>query len=144
MKLFSQDTKIQALKRAPLFAGLSRKELAQLARVSEDVEVELGKALVKEGETGQEFFVIVDGNVKITRKGRRVAKRGPGDFVGEIALLEDIPRTATVTAETRVRLFVLTRKDFRHLLDEHPGVERKVLRALARRVVELTSDPTLA
>jgi CRP/FNR family cyclic AMP-dependent transcriptional regulator len=144
MKLFSQDTKIQALKRAPLFAGLSRKELAQLARVSEDVEVEPGKALVKEGETGQEFFVIVDGNVKVTRKRRRVAKRGPGDFVGEIALLEDTPRTATVTTETRVRLFVLTRKDFRHLLDENPGVERKVLRALARRVVELSSDPTLA
>jgi CRP/FNR family cyclic AMP-dependent transcriptional regulator len=144
MKLFKQDTKIQALKRAPLFEGLSRKELAQLARVSEDVEVESGNTLVREGETGHEFFVIIDGNVKITRKSRRVAKRGPGDFVGEIALLEDVPRTATVTAETPVRAFVLTGKDFRHLLDENPGVERKVLRALARRVVELSNDPALA
>ena len=144
MRLFSQDTKVQALKRAPLFDGLSKQELLQLARLSEDMEVEPDKVLVKEGEAGQEFFVIVDGKVKVTRKGRRVATRGPGDFVGEIALLEDTPRTATITAETPVRFFVLTRKDFRHLLNENPGVERKVLHALARRIMELSKDPTLA
>lgn len=144
MKLFSQDTKVQALKRAPLFEGLSRKDLTTLARVSEDLEVEPGTVLCREGEIGQEFFVIIDGKVKVTRKGRRIATRGTGDFVGEIALLEEIPRTATVTADTPVRLFVLTRKDFRHLLDENPGVERKVLRALARRLAEASSDPTRA
>ena len=144
MKLFSQDTKVQALKAAPLFKGLSRKDLTALARVSEDLEVESGTVLCREGEIGREFFVIVDGKVKVTRKGRRVAIRGGGDFVGEIALLEEIPRTATVTADTPVRLFVLTRKDFRHLLDENPGVERKVLLALARRLAETSSDPTLA
>ena len=144
MKLFSQDTKVQALKRAPLFDGLSRKELTELAQVSEDLEIEPGKVLCKEGEIGHEFFVIVDGDVKVTRKGRRVATRSSGDFVGEIALLEELRRTATVTAETPVRLFVLTRKDFRHLLDQKPGVERKVLRALARRLAETSSDPALA
>ena len=144
MKLFSQDTKVQALKGASLFDGLSRKELTQLARVSEDLEVEPGTVLCEEGEIGHEFFVIVDGKVKVTRKGRRVATRGGDEFVGEIALLEDVPRTATVTAETPVRLFVLTRKDFRHLLDTQPGVERKVLRALARRLAETSRDPTLA
>ncbi len=144
MKLFSQDTKVQALKGAPLFAGLSRKDLTALARVSEDLEVEPGTVLCREGEIGQEFFVIVDGKVKVTRKGRRVAMRGGGDFVGEIALLEEIPRTATVTTDTPVRLFVLTGKDFRHLLDENPGVERKVLLALARRLAETSKDPTLA
>jgi CRP/FNR family transcriptional regulator, cyclic AMP receptor protein len=144
MKLFSQDTKVQALKRAPLFDTLSRKDLTQLARVSEDLEVEAGTVLCKQGDIGHEFFVIVDGKVKITRGGRRVAMRGGGDFVGEIALLEDVPRTATVTAETPLRLFVLTRKDFRHLLDENPGVERKVLRALARRLADASKDPTLA
>ena len=144
MKLFSQDTKVQALKGAPLFAGLSRKDLTALARVSEDLEVESGTVLCREGEIGQEFFVIVDGKVKVTRKGRRVAMRGGGDFVGEIALLEEIPRTATVTTDTPVRLFVLTGKDFRHLLDENPGVERKVLLALARRLAETSKDPTLA
>jgi CRP/FNR family transcriptional regulator, cyclic AMP receptor protein len=144
MKLFSQDTKVKALKGAALFDSLSRKDLTQLARVSEDLEVEPGTVLCREGDIGHEFFVIVAGKVKITRKGRRVATRGGADFVGEIALLEDVPRTATVTAETPVRLFVLTRKDFRHLLDENPGVERKVLRALARRLADMSSDPTLA
>jgi CRP/FNR family transcriptional regulator, cyclic AMP receptor protein len=144
MKLFSQNTKVEALKKAPLFEGLSKKELALLARTSEDVEVEAGKVLCKEGETGQEFFVIVDGKIKITKKGRKLATRGAGDFVGEISLLEDIPRTATVTAETPLRFFVLTRRDFRALVNENPTVERKVMRTLARRLVELSKDPTLA
>jgi CRP-like cAMP-binding protein len=144
LRLFSQDTKVEALKRAPLFEGLSRRELVQLARVTEDLEVEPGKVLCKEGETGQEFFVIVDGTVEVTRQGRHLADRGGGDFLGEIALLEKTPRTATVTAKTPLRLFVLTRSDFRQLVDENPGVERKVLRTLARRVVELSQDPTLA
>jgi CRP-like cAMP-binding protein len=144
VKLFSQDAKVKALKRAPLFDGLSRKELAQLARVSEDLEVEPGTVLCMEGDIGQEFFVIVNGKIKVTRRGRRIAVRGAPDFVGEIALLEELPRTATVTAETSVRLFVLTGKDFRHLLDENPSVERKVLRALARRLAETSRDPALA
>jgi CRP-like cAMP-binding protein len=144
VKLFTQDTKVEALRRAPLFEGLSRKELVQLARVSEDLEVPPGKVLCKEGEVGQEFFVIVDGKVEVTRQGKRVATRGRGEFVGEIALLEETPRMASVTAKTPLRLFVLTRKDFRHLVGENPSVERKVLRALARRVVELSGDPTLA
>jgi CRP-like cAMP-binding protein len=144
MKLFSQDTKVEALKRAPLFEGLSRKELTHLARVSEDLEVSAGTALCKEGEIGHEFFVIVDGKVEITRNGKRVALRGGGEFVGEIALLEQTPRTATVKAKTPLRVFVLTDKDFRDLVKENPTVERKVLRALARRVVELSKDPTVA
>jgi CRP/FNR family transcriptional regulator, cyclic AMP receptor protein len=144
VKLFPQDTKVDALRSAPLFEDLSRKELLQLARMSDDLEVPPGQVLCKEGEVGQEFFVIIDGTVEITRKGKRVATRGAGDFFGEIALLEDTPRMATVTAKTPLRLFVLTRRDFRHLVDESPRVERKVLRALARRVVELSRDPTLA
>jgi CRP/FNR family cyclic AMP-dependent transcriptional regulator len=144
VRLFTQDTKVEALKRAPLFEGLSRKELVQLARVSEDVEVPPGKVLCKEGQLGREFFVIVDGEVEVTRDGKRVATRTGGEFFGEIALLEDIPRTATVTAKTPLRFFVLTRKDFRHLVNENRNVERKVLRALARRIVELSGDPTLS
>ena len=144
MRLFNQDTKVQALKRAPLFQDLSRKELVELARVTEDMEVPPGNVLCKEGETGQEFFVIVEGETDVTSKGTSVASRGGGDFVGEIALLEDTKRTATVTAKTALRVFVLTRQDFRRLVDENPSVERKVMHALARRVVELSRDPTLA
>jgi CRP-like cAMP-binding protein len=144
VRLFTQDTKVQALKRAPLFDGLSRAELVQLGRVSEDLEVPPGKVLCKEGAVGREFFAIIDGEVEVTRKGKRVATRGSGEFFGEIALLEQTPRMATVTAKTPLRLFVLTRSDFRHLVQENPSVERKVLRTLARRVVELSGDPTLA
>ena len=144
MRLFNQNTKVEALKRAPLFDGLSKKELADLARVSEDLEVPAGEVLCREGDTGQEFFVIVDGEIDITSKGKPVAARGGGDFVGEIALLEDTKRTATVTAKTPLRVFVLTRQDFRRLVDANPAVERKVMHALARRVVELSRDPTVA
>jgi CRP/FNR family transcriptional regulator, cyclic AMP receptor protein len=144
VRLFNQDTKVDALKRVPLFEDLSRKELTELARHTDDLEVSPGKVLTKEGETGQEFFVIVEGEIEVTSKGKRVALRGGGEFVGEIALLEDTPRTATVTAKTPVRLFVLTRQDFRSLVDENRSVEQKVMRALARRVVELSGDPTVA
>jgi CRP/FNR family cyclic AMP-dependent transcriptional regulator len=144
VRLFSQDTKVEALKRAPLFEGLSKKELGELARVTEDLEIGTGQVLCKEGDIGQEFFVIVEGETDVTTNGKRVAARGGGDFVGEIALLEETTRTATVTAKTPLRVFVLTRQDFRHLVRENPSVERKVMRALARRVVELSGDPTVA
>ena len=135
---------MQALKRAPLFADLSKKELTDLARRTEDLEVPAGEVLCKEGDTGREFFVIVDGETDVTSNGKRVAQRGGGDFVGEIALLEDTNRTATVTAKTPLRVFVLTREDFRSLVRDNPKVERKVMQALARRVVELSRDPTVA
>ena len=144
MKLFSQDQKVESLRRAPLFEGLSRKDLVQLARLTEEVEVPAGKVLCEEGEPGREFFVLVEGEVDVIRKGRRVSTRGAGDFVGEIALLEDTTRTATVTAKTPLRVFVLTRQDFRRLVDDNPNVERKIMQALARRLVELSRDPTVA
>jgi CRP/FNR family transcriptional regulator, cyclic AMP receptor protein len=142
--LFTQDTKVKALKRAPLFESLSRKELTQLARVTEDIELRKGQVLCKEGEIGHEFFVIVDGKAEVTRKGKKVTQRGGGEFIGEIALIEEVPRTATVTAKTAMRAFVLTNRDFHHLLEQNPTVERKVLRALARRLAELAEDPAIA
>ena len=144
MRLFNQNTKVEALKKAPLFQGLSKKELTELARQSEDLEVPAGHVLTKEGDTGQEFFVLVEGKVEVKAKGKSLGDRGGGDFIGEIALLEDTKRTATVTAKTPLRLFVLTRQDFRRLVDQNPDVERKVLQTLARRIVDLSSDPTVA
>jgi CRP/FNR family transcriptional regulator, cyclic AMP receptor protein len=144
MRLFNQNTKVEALKRAPLFEGLSKKELTELARHSEDLEVPAGHVLTKEGDTGQEFFVIVEGTTEVSAKGKSLGDRGAGEFLGEIALLEDTKRTATITAKTPLRLFVLTRQDFRRLVDQNPDVERKVLQTLARRVVQLSEDPTVA
>lgn len=144
MQLFPQNTKVEALKRIPLFEDLSRKELAELARITEDVEVPEGKVLCKEGEIGREFFVIIEGEAEVTRRGKHLATDRGGEFFGEISLLEHTPRVATVTAKTPLRFFVLTSQDFRHLLDKNPKVERKVLQALARRVLALSNDPAVA
>jgi CRP/FNR family cyclic AMP-dependent transcriptional regulator len=139
--LFSSDTKVDSLRRAPLFSDLSKSELESLAKQTEDLEVDAGKVLCREGEPAMEFFVIIDGEVEVTRDGRPIGTLGKGDFFGEIALLEDVPRTATVTAKTPLRFFVLTRRSFWSMVDHSPEVERKLLRALARRIV--ADDPTL-
>ena len=135
MRLFSQDTKVAALARSPLFEGLSKKELAELAKSTDDLEVPAGKVLCREGDLGREFFVIVDGEAEVRKGGRKVDTMGPGDFFGEIALVEKSRRTATVTATAPLRFFVLTSQSFWSLLDHSPEVERKVLRALAKRVL---------
>jgi CRP/FNR family transcriptional regulator, cyclic AMP receptor protein len=130
----SQDTKVEALRRSPLFEGLSKKDLVELSRHTEDVDLPAGEVLCKEGQTSSEFFVILDGEAEITRDGTTMRTLGPGDFFGEIALVDSGPRHASVTAKTPMRAFVLTRGNFLRLLDTQPTVERKVLFALARRV----------
>jgi CRP-like cAMP-binding protein len=135
MQLFSHDDKADALRRAPLFQNLSRGELVELAKRTEDMEVEEGKVLAREGDLGSEFFVVVDGEVAVTKEGRELRRLSAGDFFGEIALIWDSPRrTATVTAATPLRFFVLTRQAFRSLIDHHPDIESSVLEALEERV----------
>jgi CRP/FNR family transcriptional regulator, cyclic AMP receptor protein len=134
VQLFSQDTKADALGRCSFFKGLSRGELRELAKVTEDLEVEEGKTLTREGASGSEFFVIIDGEASVTKDGADVRTLGPGDFFGEISLLEDRPRTATVTAKTPLRFFVLTRQNFRRLLERQPELEDKVVSALEERL----------
>lgn len=140
MRLFSQNVKVEALGRAPLFEGLSKKELRELARATEDLKIAAGTVLCKEGSLGREFFVIVDGVAEVTKGGKRLATRQAGEFFGEIALLTTTKRTATVTAKTPIRCFILTRGDFRRVLDESPAVERKVMQALAERLLSYTED----
>ena len=143
MPLFTRDTKVEALKRAPLFEGLSNKELNEVAIRTDDVDFAAGKVLCTEGEIGSEFYVIMEGEAEVTRGGQTVATHKAGGFFGEVSLVEDVPRTATVTATTPLRCFVLTRGRFLHVLDENPEVERKVMRALAKRLVSVSDDPTL-
>lgn len=141
MQLFSHDTKADALRRCSLFGGLSRGDLVELAKVTEDLEVEEGKVLAREGEIGQEFFVIVDGEVSVTKDGEEIRTLGPGDFFGEIALLQDVRRTATVTAKTPLRFFVLTRQGFRSLVAHQPQIEDQVRKAAEERA-GVADDPT--
>lgn len=135
MRLFTQNVKVEALKRTPLFEGLSKRELTELARVTEDLQVAPGTVLCREGRVGREFFVVVDGEAEVTRGGKKIATRRGGEFFGEIALVSTTKRTATVTATTALRCFILTRGDFRRVLDENPAVQRKVMEALAERVL---------
>ena len=133
--LFPHDTKVDALAKAPLFAALSRQELGELAKATEDLEVDEGKTLTREGDLGREFFVIVDGDVSVTLDGNEIRRLGPGDFFGEIALIYDnARRTATVTAASPLRFFVLTRQSFRSLLEHQPEIEEKVMAALEERL----------
>ena len=133
--LFPHDTKVDALAKAPLFAELSKSELGELAKATEDLEVDEGKVLTREGDLGREFFVIVDGDVSVTQDGNEVRRLGPGEFFGEIALVyENARRTATVTAASHLRFFVLTRQSFRSLLEHQPEIEEKVMTALEERL----------
>jgi CRP/FNR family transcriptional regulator, cyclic AMP receptor protein len=147
MARFTQDVKIDALKRAPLFADLSRKELVEVAKLTDELEVSAGTVLVKEGELGHEFFVVVEGEADFTRNGRKLPLAKPVEFFGEISLIEHTQRLATVKATSDMRVFVLGEREFRSLLDSNPRIERKVLKALARRLltlVETKRHPTLA
>jgi CRP-like cAMP-binding protein len=133
--LFPHDTKVDALARAPLFSALSKQELGELAKATEDLEVEEGKTLTREGDLGREFFVIVEGDVSVMQDGNEIRRLGAGDFFGEIALIYDnARRTATVTAASPLRFFVLTRQSFRSLLEHQPEIEEKVMAALEERL----------
>jgi CRP-like cAMP-binding protein len=143
MRRGTQNAKVEALRRAPLFEGLSKRELTELARATDELTVAAGTVLCKEGSPGNEFFVIVEGTAEVTKDGKRIATRASGDFVGEIALIATTKRTATVTATTPLRCFILTGRDFRRILDENRAVERKVMHALAERVLSSAGDPTL-
>jgi CRP/FNR family cyclic AMP-dependent transcriptional regulator len=129
-----RNQKIDLIKSVPLFSRCSKKELAEVAKLADEVDLREGKQLTREGETGREFFVLVEGSVDVRRKGRKVNALGPGDFFGEIALVSRSPRTATVVATTPVRVLVVTAQSFRALLDHQPAIATKVLSALAERL----------
>jgi voltage-gated potassium channel len=132
--LLRTDAKVSTLRRTPLFENLSRRDLAQVAKVVVEQELEAGSVLMREGEPADRFYVILDGEIDVRKRGRRVAELGAGSFVGEIALLSRSPRTATVTATTAVRALMLTGDDFIDLLDSIPELWLKVARALAERI----------
>jgi CRP/FNR family cyclic AMP-dependent transcriptional regulator len=135
--------KILRLRQSPLFEGLSKKQLIQVARLTDDIDVPAGTVLCSEGTPGREFFVILEGEAKVTRRGKHVATIGSGDFFGEIALLENVVRTATVTATSPLRFFVVTKQAFKAVLDTDPSIERKLLLTLARRLLSGSGDPTV-
>src|SRR5262249_24978372 len=111
-----KDTKIAAIKNVPLFATLGKAQLAQVASIADEVRVGEGKVVTRQGERGREFFVLIDGEVELRRNGRKVATLHPGDFFGELALVSERPRTATVTSTEPLRMLVIRDTHFRSML----------------------------
>jgi CRP-like cAMP-binding protein len=128
-----RDVKIELLKRAPLFAQCSKKELGQIALVADELDVPAGKELTTEGAAGREFFVLVEGAADVRRKGRKINTMTAGDFLGEIALVSKRPRTATVTTTSPTRLLVVTGRSLDELMRKVPSIQLKVMAALAER-----------
>lgn len=123
----------------PLFSACSKRELAKIAKAGDELTVEDGFVLTTQGDAGREAYVIVEGKAVVKRGNRKVATLGPGDCVGELALLDHGPRTATVVADGDMTLFVLGARQFAGVIDEVPALSRKVMAYLATRVRELDS-----
>jgi CRP/FNR family transcriptional regulator, cyclic AMP receptor protein len=134
-----RDAYIEHLAQVPLFSACTKDELRKVARRTTDIPVAEGHVLVREGDRGLEFFVIVSGRAKVTRRGRKVGELGPGDFFGELALLIDADRNATVTALTPMEAIVLSRGEFDAALAEAPRMTRRLLSGMAQRLAEFDS-----
>jgi len=129
-----KNAKVELLSSVPLFAGLSKGQLGQLASIADEIDLPEGRVIIREGERGREFLIVLEGEAEVRRKGRKLATRRAGDFVGEIALVSDIPRVATVTAISPLRALVITDREFRALLERTPTIAIRVLEAVAARL----------
>jgi len=132
--MLRKNVKVELLKRVPLFARCSKRELEELAVLADEVTLPEGRKLTQEGASGKEFVVIVEGFADVRRKGRKVNALRSGDFLGEIALVTGTPRTATVTTTSPARVLVITAPAFRGLLRRMPSLQLKVLETLAERL----------
>lgn len=126
----------------PAFSGLSKADLRKIERLMTPINIKSGKTLMKQGAVGAEAFVIVEGKASVRKGSRVVATVGPGDVIGEMAILSRHPRSATVTAETDMLVEVLSRREFSSLLDEVPSLSKKIMLSVIDRLNEL--EPNLA
>ena len=132
--MLRKNAKVDLIKGVPLFAECSRKELGEVAGIADEIDLREGKELTRQGRPGREFFILVEGTADVKKGTRRVNKLGPGDFFGEISLIRHTPRTATVVATSPVRTLVITERSFQGLLKHQPGIQSKVMSALAARL----------
>jgi CRP-like cAMP-binding protein len=131
-----KNAKVELMRRVPLFAQCSQRELGEIASLADELSLPAGRKLAAEGAIGHEFVVLVEGAAEVKRGGRVVNRLAAGDFLGEIALVTGRKRTATVTTTEPSRLLVLTAPAFRTLLRDLPGLQLKVLDTLAARLPE--------
>lgn len=134
-----QEDRVEVLKTVPLFSGLSRRHLNQVARYVAEKEVEAGAVLANQGRTESEFMLVLSGTAKVERDGHDIAQLKAGDFFGEMSLIDGEPRSATVTAETACLLMVIDRDPFDKLLDSVPEMQKLITLALCKRLREADS-----
>ncbi len=134
MSLFARKHSYDKLADIPFFDGWTGDELAAVDRVADYVSYWPGEALIKQGTTGYEFIVILEGEVDVQVDGQTVATLGAGDHVGEMALLSNHPRNATVLAKDKVRALLVGAREFRALVDTTPSLDRKLLTSLTQRL----------
>jgi CRP/FNR family cyclic AMP-dependent transcriptional regulator len=133
-----KDAKVELISRVPLFARCSKKELRMIANLADQIEWPEGKALIKEGRPGSEFFILIEGTASVSQGGSKLRDLLAGDWAGEIALISDVPRTATVVATSPIRALVMTRGGFSQLMTDSPSIAAKVLAGLGERVAPET------
>jgi CRP-like cAMP-binding protein len=136
------DTKIERLRQIPLFQGCNKPTLEEIGRLVDQVDVPDGYTLIREGAFGEQFILIIDGQVRIDRGGQTIRRMGPGEFLGEIALIDKGRTTATATTEGPARLFIVGHAAFHELLDQSPTVRIEIMTALANRVRQLEPADT--
>ena len=134
MLLTRRSDKADVLKKVPLFGGLNRRYLHLIAREADEVKVEAGAVLTKQGGLGLEFLLILEGAARVERDGKVIARLGPGDFFGEMSLIDGLPRSAAVIAESPSVLLVIHSRAFRSLLDAVPGLQKRLLITLCERL----------
>jgi CRP-like cAMP-binding protein len=132
------DAKIELMRKVPLFSSCSKRELAAVASIADEIDLPEGKELIREGARGSEFFVLLEGTADVRKGKRKIRSMGAGDFFGEIALVAHTPRTATVVASSPIRALVITDRSFKSLLERQPAIQVKVLQALAERLAPAT------
>ena len=137
----SKDSRLGLLAAVGLFSGCSKRELQKIAPLTDMVVAKPGEVLAREGKPGEELFVIASGSAQVTLRGDQIATLYPGDAFGEMALLARGPRSATVTAQTPMTLYVMGPREFATLLDDVPEVGRKILKAMASRLRRTRTTP---
>jgi CRP/FNR family transcriptional regulator, cyclic AMP receptor protein len=137
-----RDAKVERLRNVSLFSACSKRELARIASLADEIDVPEGRVLTHQGEPGREFFVIVDGKARVSVRGKRATTLGPGSGFGEMSLFDQGPRSATVTALTDMHLLVLDSRGFSSLISDVPSVASKIFRAMARRLREAEDSAT--
>lgn len=139
---FTKTSAADQLANVPLFSSLSKKDLQRVAKASDEVTIEAGRTLVEQGRTGHEFFLILDGTAAVRRNNRKVTDLGPGQYFGELSILDRGPRSASVVASTEMKVLVLGQREFVGVLDSIPGMAYKILTVMAQRLRDADTRAT--